>query len=164
MSPLVLLFVIRLRVLQGINIKRMLPFANIIYVRHDAARRNLRMDIYFITTFGPSKLEAANVNLEEEYSLIYKRLCNLTQSIESLASRSYCDLNIRFTKVWKINETKFKLINLNTTFGPSLSILDAAYVNLQEEYSVIYERTCNLTQSIESLAFRSYCDLKAIIY
>ena len=50
------------------------------------------MVIYLIATFGPSTLEAANVNLEEEYSLIY-------ESIESLAVRSYCDLNIRFTKV-----------------------------------------------------------------
>ena len=154
----VLLFFILLRALQGFNIIRMLPFAIIIYVRHNAARRN-SMVIYLITSFGPSTLEAAIVNLEEEYSLIYERPCNLTQSIESLAFRSYCDLNIGFTKVRKIYETKFKLINLNATFGPSPSILDAAYVNLQEEYSVIYERTCNLTQSIDSFALGSYCDL-----
>ena len=54
-------------------------------------------------------------------------------------------------------ETKFKFNYINTTFGPTT--LDAAYVNLQEEYSVIYERLCNLTQSIESFAFGSYCDL-----
>ena len=117
---------------------------NTIYVLHNAAGRNIRMDIYLITTFGPSTLEAANVNLQEEYSLIYKRPCNLTRSIESLALRSYCDLNTGFTKMWKINETNLKFNYINTTFGPS--ILDAAYVNLQEEHSVIYERLCNLTQ------------------
>ena len=122
----------------------MLPFAIIIYVLHNAARRNIRMNIYWITTFGPSTLEAANVNLQEECSLIYKRPCNLTRSIESLAFRSYCDLNTGFTKMWTIYETKFECNNIITTFGPST--LDAAYVNLQEEYSVIYERLCNLTQ------------------
>ena len=93
--------------------------------------------------------------MQEEYSVIYERLCNLTQSIESLAFGSCCDLNNGFTTVWKIDETKF--IYINKTFGPST--LDAAYVNLQGEYSVIYERLCNLTQSIESFALGSYCDL-----
>ena len=122
----------------------MLPFEIIIYVLHNAAGRNIRMDIYLITTFGPSTLEAANVNLQEEYSLIYKRPCNLTRGIESLAFRSYCDLNTGFTKMWKIDDTNLKFNFLTTTFGPST--LDAAYVNLQGEHSVIYERLCNLTQ------------------
>ena len=82
----ILLFILLLRAFKGINI--MLPFEIIIYVLHNAARRNIRMDIYSLTTFGPSTLEAANVNLEEEYSLIYKRPCNLTRSIESLAFSS----------------------------------------------------------------------------
>ena len=56
--------------------------------------------------------------------------------------------------MWKIIETKFKFNYINTTFGPTT--LEAAYVNLQEEYSVIYERLCNLTKSIESFAFGSY--------
>ena len=136
----------------------MLPFAIIIYVLHNAARRNIiRIDIYWITALGPSKLEAANVNLEEEYSLIYKRPCNLTRCIESLAFRSYCDLNIGLTEMCKIYDTNLKFIYINTTFVPFT--LDAAYVNLQEEHSVIYERLCNLTQTIESFAFGSYCDL-----
>ena len=75
-----------------------------------------------------------------------------------IAFRSYCDLNTGFTKMWKIDDTtNLKFIYINTTFGPFT--LDAAYVNLQEEHSVIYERLCNLTQSIESFAFGSYCDL-----
>ena len=82
--------------------------------------------------------------VNSKYSMIYERLCNLTQSIESFAFRSYCDLNTGFTKMWKIDDTNLKFNFLTTTFGPST--LDAAYVNLQEEHSVIYERLCNLTQ------------------
>ena len=46
--------------------------------------------------------------------------------------------------MWKIDDTNLKINYINSTFGPST--LDAAYVNFQEEYSVIYERVCNLTQ------------------
>ena len=57
---------------------QMIPFAIYIYVLHNPARRNMTMNIYMITTFGSLKLATAYVTLQEEYSLIYERLCNLT--------------------------------------------------------------------------------------